>query len=371
MKGKVVVAMSGGVDSSVAAALLKRDGYDVTGMMLRLWTEPGRESANRCCTPAAMSLARSIALQLEIPFYVVDAKDVFEREIVSYFVEEYKRGATPNPCVRCNRHIRWEYLLNRALSIGADYMATGHYARVSRDAGGNARVFRAVDPEKDQSYVLFGLQPEQLKHALFPVGEYRKSEVRSLAEEFALPVAKVKDSQDLCFLAGTTYNDFLSRNAPEANTPGNILDTNGNLIGQHQGLASYTIGQRRRLGISSETPLFVVNKNVATNELIVGPLESLGSASLIAGEVNWHGDPPTMVFEARVKTRYTAKPIPALVTLLPDKRIRIDFEHPVRDLTPGQAAVIYLEDELIGGGTIEGEGLPASPVRPIKLLNQS
>ena len=216
---KVVVAMSGGVDSSVAAALLKQQGYEVVGMMLRLWSEPGKEDSNRCCTPDAMGLARRVAAKLDIPFYVVDAKEIFHNTVVNYFLEGYARGETPNPCLICNRQIRWEFLLNHALALNADFMATGHYVR-KQDAGGRHQLFRAVDQCKDQSYVLHVLNQEKLKRALFPVGDYAKPEIRKIAESFGLPTASRHDSQDLCFLAGDDYRNFLQRNAAEMLKPG-------------------------------------------------------------------------------------------------------------------------------------------------------
>ena len=221
---KVVVAMSGGVDSSVAAALLKQQGYEVIGMMLRLWSEPGKEESNRCCTPDAMALARRVASKLDIPFYVVDAKDVFRKTVVEYFLDGYARGETPNPCLICNRQIRWEFLLNHALALEADFMATGHYVR-KHDAGDMHQLLRAVDHSKDQSYVLHVLNQEKLKRALFPVGDYTKPEIRKIAESFGLPTASRHDSQDLCFLAGDDYRNFLQRNAADMLKPGKITRT--------------------------------------------------------------------------------------------------------------------------------------------------
>src|SRR5215216_3075172 len=261
---KVVVAMSGGVDSSVAAALLKEQGYDVIGMMLRLWSEPGKEDSNRCCTPDSMAQARRVAAKLDIPFYVVDAKDVFHNTVVQYFLEGYVRGETPNPCLICNRQIRWTFLLDHALALGADFMATGHYARIQR-VEGSAQLLRAVDKNKDQSYVLHVLTQEKLKYALFPVGDYPKPEIRAIAEKYGLPTASRKDSQDLCFLAGEDYRNFLQRNAAEILKPGEILTRDGRSVGEHTGLANYTIGQRKGLGIASPVPLYVLGKNSTTN----------------------------------------------------------------------------------------------------------
>src|SRR5271157_4264636 len=266
---KVVVAMSGGVDSSVAAALLKQQGYDVIGMMLRLWSEPGKEDSNRCCTPDAMGLARRVAAKLDIPFYVIDAKDVFRKTVVEYFLDGYTRGETPNPCLICNRQIRWEFLLNHALALEADFMATGHYARTMKNENGGVNLLRAVDKSKDQSYVLHILNQEKLKRALFPVGEYAKPEIRKIAESFGLPTASRPDIQDLCFLAGDDYRNFLQRNAAEMLKPGRIVTRDGEVVGEHIGLANYTIGQRKGLGISSPVPLYVLGKNTVANTVIV------------------------------------------------------------------------------------------------------
>src|SRR5512138_2721464 len=224
---KVVVAMSGGVDSSAAAALLKAQGYDVAGMMLRLWSEAGKEESNRCCTPEAMALARRVAAKLDIPFYVVDAKQVFRETVVQYFLDGYARGETPNPCLLCNRQIRWTFLLEHAIALGADYMATGHYARLRVADDGTIQLLRGVDTAKDQSYVLHVLTQDKLAKAMFPVGEYPKPEIRQIAEKYGLPTASRKDSQDLCFLAGEDYRNFLQRNASEMLAPGRIVTRSG------------------------------------------------------------------------------------------------------------------------------------------------
>jgi len=352
-KTKIVVAMSGGVDSSVAAALLKEQGYDVIGMMMRLWSEPGKEESNRCCTPDAMAQARRVAGILDIPFYAVDAKDVFRETVVQYFLDGYTRGETPNPCLICNRKIRWTFLLNHALALGAEYMATGHYVRKVKDEGARIKLFRATDHSKDQSYVLHVLTQEQLSRALFPVGEYPKPEIREIAKKFKLPTASRKDSQDLCFLAGEDYRNFLKRNAAEMLQPGEIVTQDGKVVGRHDGLANYTIGQRKGLGASSPVPLYVIKKNAAKNELIVGAGDELGFAELTAREVNWiSGAAPREPFHALVKIRYTAKEVEGLVTPLGENQLRVAFDAPVRDVTAGQAAVIYVGEELLGGGII-------------------
>jgi len=345
--------MSGGVDSSVAAALLKEQGYDVTGMMMRLWSEPGKEESNRCCTPDAMGQARRVAAKLDIPFYVVDAKDVFRETVVQYFLDGYARGDTPNPCLLCNRQIRWTFLLNHALALGAEYMATGHYVRIRKDESGMSGLFRAVDPAKDQSYVLHVLTQEKLKHALFPVGEYPKPEIRAIAERFGLPTASRKDSQDLCFLAGEDYRNFLQRNAPGMLQPGSIETLDGRVIGEHNGLANYTIGQRKGLGLASPVPLYVISKYADRNTLVVGTQEEMGTSELVVRDVNWvSGDVPAEPFHAEVKIRYTAKEVPAWVIPMDGDQAQVRFDAPVRDATKGQAAVFYQGEKMLGGGII-------------------
>jgi tRNA-uridine 2-sulfurtransferase len=353
MGNKVVIAMSGGVDSSVAAALLKQQGYEVTGVMLRLWSETGREESNRCCTPDSMALARRVAAHLDIPFYVVDAKELFHSTVVQFFLDGYAQGVTPNPCVICNRQIKWDFLLNHALALGADYLATGHYARKKEEDGGKWRLQRSIDRSKDQSYVLHTLTQEKLAKSLFPVGEYIKPEIRKLAKTFNLPTATRSDSQDLCFLAGEDYREFLRRNAPGIGRTGPILTRDGKTLGEHQGLAYYTIGQRKGLGVASPVPLYVLAKDAVTNTLIVGSEEELGSSGLVAKDINWiSGDAPTESFRADVKTRYTAKESSATVTLSDGNQADVRFDAPQRDITPGQAAVFYDGDLVIGGGTI-------------------
>jgi len=351
---KVVVAMSGGVDSSVAAALLKEQGYDVIGMMLRLWSEPGKEESNRCCTPDSMAQARRVAAKLDIPFYVIDAKDVFRETVVEYFLSGYARGETPNPCLVCNQKIRWTFLLDHALALGADYMSTGHYVRIRKNENGKSELLRAVDPGKDQSYVLHVLTQDKLKHALFPVGDYPKPEIRAIAEKYGLPTASRKDSQDLCFLAGEDYRNFLQRNAAEMLTAGEIVTRAGMSIGEHTGLANYTIGQRKGLGVASAVPLYVLGKNAQTNALIVGTQEELGARELTARDVNWlSGNVPDGPFRAEVKIRYTAREAAATVTPIHNGgQAAVQFDAPQRDITAGQAAVFYQGDVMIGGGII-------------------
>jgi len=358
---KVVVAMSGGVDSSVAAALLKQQGYDVVGMMLRLWSESGREDSNRCCTPDSMALARRVAARLDIPFYIVDAKEIFHSTVVNYFLEGYAQGITPNPCLECNRIIRWKILLEHALAFGSDFLATGHYVRLDTsqmDDNGKTslnkiRLLKSVDQSKDQSYVLHVLNQEQLGKALFPIGDYPKVEIRKLAGQFGLPTASRADSQDLCFLAGEDYRDFIKRNAPESLKPGDIVNKDGDLLGRHQGLSFYTIGQRKGLGLSPREPLYVLSKNVEENTLIVGWKEELGQSELIVKNVNWiAGKPSYDVFRAEVKVRYSAKEVWGEISRLGDEGVLVRFDKPQRDITAGQAAVFYDGDIVLGGGLI-------------------
>jgi tRNA-specific 2-thiouridylase len=351
---RVVISMSGGVDSSVAAALLVRQGYQVIGMMLRLWSEPGQSENNRCCTPDAMAQARRVSAILGIPFYAIDAQQIFYDTVVNEFTDGYTNGLTPNPCLVCNRQVRWGFLLSRAQAIGAQFMATGHYARLDRGPDNRIQLLRAIDPQKDQSYVLHALNQDQLSQALFPLGVYTKPEVRRMAREMGLPVADRPDSQDLCFLGGSGYAEFLLRLAPQARNPGPIMTKQGNLLGQHQGLAFYTIGQRKGIGVSSTQPLYVLAKDIDRNALIVGGLEQLGRQELTAASVNWvSGEAPGGSFHAQVKIRYKAQAVWATVDPLEKAQAQVYFDQPLRDITPGQAVVFYQEDICLGGGIIQ------------------
>lgn len=355
-KTTVVVAMSGGVDSSVAAALLVEQGYDVIGMMLRLWSEPGIEIYNRCCTPEAMSLARRVSAHLGIPFYTVDAQACFRDVVVQYFIDGYTNGTTPNPCLACNRSIRWEFLLNHALTLGAQYMATGHYARLDRSAGSPIQLLRAIDRHKDQSYILHVLGQEQLLHALFPLGELTKPEVRSLARQYNLPVADRPESQDLCFLGQDDYRSFLLRNAPQVHIPGSIVDLSGKVLGRHEGLAFYTIGQRKGIGVSSPNPLYVIHKDIQSNSLVVGSQDALGGKAFEVINVNWvSGNLPQNPARLLVKVRYKAEEVWGKVTPIDGQIAHIELETSVRDITPGQAAVFYDGEVCLGGGIIDHE----------------
>ncbi len=348
--------MSGGVDSSVAAALLVEQGYEVIGMMMRLWSEPGQgpnAPANRCCTPDQMADARRVADHLRIPFYVIDVQDHFRETIVQYFIDEHLAGTTPNPCILCNRQIRFNHLFQRAMALDADYLATGHYARIQEGPTG-PQLTKAVDSHKDQSYVLHVLRHEQLDKVLFPCGDYTKDEIRDLARSHGLPVATKQESQDLCFLGDGDYRRFLREYAPAVDTPGPILDMTGRELGTHDGLAFYTIGQRKGLNLGSPEPLFVVRKDGRRNALVVGPRSALGHSELVAHTVNWLiGQPPDEPIRAEVKIRYKADALPAWVTASDGTTARVQFDSPIQAITPGQGAVFYDGNVCLGGGIID------------------
>ena len=350
---RVVVAMSGGVDSSVAAALLLQQGYEVVGVMLKLWSDGENGRTNRCCTPADVDAARAIARQLGIPFYLINIATSFKSIVVDYFIAEYTAGRTPNPCLLCNRQVRFELLLNKALGLGAHYLATGHYARV-RQVDGQYQLLRGLDPQKDQSYVLSVLGQRELAHALWPLGEMTKPQVREIATQLHLPVAQKVESQDLCFLAQGDYRDFLTRYAPpDAIHPGEIRDTAGKVLGQHQGLPFYTIGQRKGIGLAASEPLYVIALNADDNAVIVGPRHELGRRDCTALRMHYiSGASPREPFRATAKIRYKARE--AAVSVYPDgATARIEFDEPQRDITPGQGLVLFDGEVVLGQGFIQ------------------
>ena len=351
----VAVAMSGGVDSSVAAALLREEGHAVFGLMLRLWSEVGQNgrSNNRCCTPDAVERAREVAALLDIPFFVLDARAVFHQAVVEFFLDGYASRVTPNPCLECNRHVRWGFLLGKALGMGATHLASGHYARVSKQ-GEQHQLRRGLDAEKDQSYALSMLGQSELSRTLFPLGALTKSETRSLARRFRLPMAQLSESQDLCFLADNDYRRFLREHAPEALLPGPIVNREGERIGEHRGLPLYTVGQRKGIGISSHEPLYVLAKEDAANALVVGGRHEQGSYHLRAEKVNWiSGEPPDSTVRARVQIRYRSKPNLASITPVGASAVEVKFDRSLPDITPGQGAVFYHDDICLGGGEIQ------------------
>ncbi len=350
--GRVVVAMSGGVDSSVAAAMLVEAGYDVTGVMLQLWSEPGEGSENRCCTSAASREARRVAETLGVPFHVIDCSREFKAAVVDTFIEEHARGRTPNPCIPCNRQIKFGYLLDTARASGASYLATGHYARV-RATNGTYRLVRAADARKDQSYFLHVLGQEQLRHVLFPLGELTKTQARAAAERRNLPVAQREESQDICFVRDQDYARFLGAHAPDILQPGPIFDRQGRELGEHQGLPFYTIGQRRGIGITWAEPLYVLEKDTSRNALVVGSAHQLGCDGFRVVDPTFVlGRPPSLPAAVEVKIRSTARAAEAILYREDKGELTIRTVKPLRDVTPGQAAVFYRGEEVLGGGTI-------------------
>jgi tRNA-specific 2-thiouridylase len=353
----VVVGMRGGVDSSVAAAKLVDDGYHVIGVMLRLWSDEKAGAENRCCTLESTQIAKQIAANLGIPFYVINAQEQFHSTVVRYFADSYYDGFTPNPCVICNRTIRWGYLLDIARSLGANYLATGHYARIRKDSNDGYQLMRGIDGGKDQSYVLSMLNQEQLSQTLLPLGDYHKEQVREMARAYHLPVSERPDSQDLCFLAGGDYREFLQRYFENDTTSGEIVDRSGVVLGKHDGLQGYTIGQRKGLKLSSAEPYYVMAIDRKKNQLVVGHHDELGRTSFTVTGINWiSGEVPTSDLQVNVKIRYRSSLHPAIIH--PDNNTAlVELKQPVRDITPGQFAVFYMDDIVIGAGVI-GTGLP-------------
>ena len=356
-KKRVVVAMSGGVDSSMAAALLVQQGYEVIGVTMRLWTVENPDAPRhqrRCCSVEDVDDARAVCQQLDIPHYVLNYERPFGEHVVDYFVREYTHGRTPNPCLACNRYVKFQPLLAQALALGADYLATGHYARVLPGEGGTYELWRARDTSKDQSYVLYTLGQAELARTLFPVGEYTKPELRRLAADLGLPVAAKPDSADICFIPDGDYRRFVIEHLDSDPEPGQIVDTSGRALAQHAGIIGYTIGQRRGLGIATGVPLYVVDVDVDSNTVVVGTHDELMHNRLWADDVTFvSGQPPADTIEVLAKVRYRSEPALATLCLLDDGRAEVTFHQPQRAITPGQAVVFYKGDRVLGGGTIQ------------------
>ena len=356
-KSRIAVALSGGVDSSVVAALLVEAGYDVVGVMMRLWAAclpaPTAAAANRCCTPEAVEVSRQVCALLDIPFHLVDFAEPFRRLVVEPFCAEYAAGRTPNPCVVCNRFIKFDALLRWALDAGAQALATGHYARTYGDDGTRYHLLRGLDTAKDQSYMLHRLGQRELRHVMFPLGELTKPQVREMARARGLPAANRPESQEICFVPGRDYRDFLRERAPDAFQPGPIVHLDGRLLGQHAGLPAYTVGQRGGLGIAWAHPLYVIRLDPASNTLVVGPDEALWQRDVLMADVTYMaGEPSLGPIRVTARLRYQAPAAPAILEPLSDARARLTFDEPQRAVTPGQAAVCYVGDEVLGGGTI-------------------
>ena len=350
---KVICAMSGGVDSSLTAALLKKAGFNVIGVFMKFWTEPAGLSAekwNRCCSPESETKARRVAGILKIPFYVFNFEKEFKKRVVDYFLKEYKTNATPNPCVVCNKEIKFGLLLEKALKLSADLVATGHYARIVENSPQQLKLLKGRDKEKDQSYFLWQLSQRQLGHILFPVGNYTKKEVRSLAKSFKLPVLDRKESQEICFVPDTV-SDFLSRQLrPE---PGKITDGKGKILGRHSGLYLYTIGQRKGIRLP-QGPYYVLGKDLKKNLLIVTKNEKdLLGKELIAKNVNWISKKkPKVPLKVKARIRYGHKEMPAVIKESTGKTVKVVFTRAQRAITPGQSVAFYKGQELLGGGII-------------------
>ena len=353
---KIFVAMSGGVDSAVSAALLLKNGYWVTGIHMQTWQDPKWQAASKTL-PSSVSLARKTADSLGIEFVCLDVRDRFYEKVVRKFVSQYLAGQTPNPCLFCNPQVKWGILQSHALEQGADYFATGHYARLESAESGQVRLLRGVDPTKDQSYVLSMLSQFQLSHSRLPLGGMTKNEVRMTAKKMDIPVADRQDSQDLCFLGDVDYRDFLQRFAPDSSQPGEIVDMQGRVLGEHNGLAFYTIGQRRGIRVAASEPYYVVGKDVKNNRLVVGYADQVGKNQLTATEANWiSGSPPEVSETYTVMVRYRAKPAPAILLSATDTSFRLEFKQDLRGITPGQVAVLYQGEECLGGGIIQTSG---------------
>jgi tRNA-specific 2-thiouridylase len=355
MPGRVVLAMSGGVDSSVAAVLLKRQGYDVVGLFMRTGVHDGGDDTashkKGCCSAVDAGDARRVADRLDIPFYALDFEAEFDR-VIDYFADEYLSGRTPNPCVVCNTWLKFGKLWSFGKQLDADFIATGHYARVATD-GGEPRLLTAADSDKDQSYVLFGLRRSLLPRLLFPIGGYRKEEVRSLARELGLAVADKPDSVEICFVPDGDHAGLIRRRRPDLATAGVIRDTSGKVLGEHDGYERFTIGQRKGLGAATGSRRFVLDIIPETREVVVGDREGLLADGLVASQMNWFIEPPTGPLGCRAKIRYRHSPAAATVTATADGGATVTFAEAQTAVTPGQAVVIYDGDRVVGGGWIE------------------
>ncbi len=356
-KGKVIVAMSGGVDSSVAALILHREGYDVVGVTMRLWSlerDDVPSSSKRCCSVEDVEDARRVCHAIGVPHYFLNFEREFQRHVIDYFVAEYDRGRTPHPCLACNDKIKFDFLLRRATFLDADYIATGHYGRVTTDADGRMELRRGVDSSKDQSYVLFTLGQSELRRLMLPLGEYRKDDIRSIAADAGLPVAGKPDSQEICFIPDDDYRKFVADRAKPR--PGRLVSIDGEILGRHPGIQFFTVGQRRGLGLKGNTqrPLYVTRIDAESNDVILGHGEDLLRTTLWASRVSYvSGEPPSEPLRAMAKIRYKSSQEPATVFPLATDCAEIRFDQPQRAVTPGQAVVFYDGDRVLGGGYIE------------------
>lgn len=358
MSKKVVVGMSGGVDSSVAAWLLKEQGYDVIGVTMQIWQDEDtevQEAEGGCCGLSAVEDARRVAMDLGIPYYVMNFKQEFRTSVMDYFAGEYMEGRTPNPCIACNRYVKWESLLRRSMAIGADYIATGHYARVERLENGRFALRQSVTAAKDQTYALYNLTQEQLSRTLMPVGDYHKEEIRAMADKIGLQTANKPDSQEICFIPDHDYAAFIENYTGKKMPEGNFVDLNGKVLGRHKGISHYTVGQRKGLNLAMGYPVFVVEIRPETNEVVIGSGEDVFTRTVRCRKLNWmaidglHG----AELEVRAKIRYSHRGAMCRIRQTEEDMVECRFEEPVRAATPGQAVVFYDgNDYVVGGGTI-------------------
>jgi len=354
-KTRVVCGMSGGVDSSATAALLIEQGYEVIGITLKLWPQDCVNRAeDKCCGPQAVTDARSVCHKLDVPYYLVDESADFQKHVIQYFADEYKAGRTPNPCVMCNQNLKFGRLIDRADQLGADFIATGHFARVEKSADGSRWLLkRGRDARKDQSYFLFSLRQDQLARTLFPLGEKTKSDTREVARQCQLKTAEKEESMEICFVPDNNYGGFLQSANLVQKHRGEIVDMRGQVLGQHDGIEFYTIGQRKGLGITTPKPVYVVELDVENNRVVVGDEAALDRDEFIADRCNWHPfEKLTEPIEVTAKIRYNHPGAPATVTPLDGNRVQVKLHSPARAITPGQAAVFYQDELVVGGGWI-------------------
>lgn len=356
MKKRVVVGMSGGVDSSVAAYLLKEQGYEVIGVTMQIWQHENDdvvEANNGCCGLSAIADAKRVCAKLDIPHYVLNFRQEFQNKVIDYFVDEYTKGRTPNPCIACNRYIKWQSLLTRSLKLGADYIATGHYARVKKLNNGRYTLYKSVTDKKDQTYALYNLTQEQLKRTLMPVGDYTKDEIRKIAEKINVRIANKPDSQEICFIPDHNHAKFIEKEIGRKLPEGNFVDSQGNILGKHLGITRYTIGQRKGLGISLGKPYFVNAIDIKKNEVVIGTHDELMSNILYANDINMMALDKFDENEVYIaKIRYAHQGDRCRIKHIDDDIIKVKFENSQRAITPGQAVVIYKDDMIVGGGTI-------------------